>query len=240
MDKKVFAAKSVTNVRELPSTESKIIATIDANKNGLYFIRVTPAHNGHEWVAVRLGNGKEGYVRRDAAKIVELRPTVMGEKRNKLKYLIIHCTATPESREVTKEDIVRWHTAPVSKGGRGWSKVGYSRLINLKGDLILTSTYNDDEFVDNWEITNGASGINSASRHIVYAGGLEKSGKKAKDTRNEAQLITMEKYIKDFVSKHPDILIGGHNQFANKACPSFDTTVWLKSIGVADKNIYKK
>ena len=38
----------------------------------------------------------------------------------KLKYLVIHCTATAESREVSSADIRRWHTAPVSEGGRGW------------------------------------------------------------------------------------------------------------------------
>lgn len=36
-----------------------------------------------------------------------------------MKYLVIHCTATPEGREVSATDIRHWHTDPVSKGGRG-------------------------------------------------------------------------------------------------------------------------
>ena len=28
----------------------------------------------------------------------------------RLKYLVIHCTATPEGREVSAADIRRWHT----------------------------------------------------------------------------------------------------------------------------------
>ncbi len=240
MDKKVFAKSKLTNVREAPSVQSKVVDTIDANSNGLYFLRFTPAHNGFEWIAVKLKNGKEGYVRRDVAKIVDIQPTKIQPKGSKLTYIVLHCTATPEGREVTKEDIVRWHTSPVSKGGRGWKTVGYSRLINLEGDLVLLKNYNDDDVVESWEITNGASGINSLSRHIVYAGGLQKDGKKAKDTRNEAQLVTMEKYVKDFVKKHPYILVAGHNQFANKACPSFNTVEWLRSIGIEEKNIYKK
>lgn len=47
----------------------------------------------------------------------------------KLKYLVIHCTATAESREVSSADIRRWHTAPVSEGGRGWKQVGYTDLF---------------------------------------------------------------------------------------------------------------
>ena len=37
----------------------------------------------------------------------------------KLFYLVIHCTATPAGREVSAEEIRRWHTAPPNEGGRG-------------------------------------------------------------------------------------------------------------------------
>lgn len=41
-----------------------------------------------------------------------------------LRYLVIHCTATPCGREVTGAEIRRWHTSPVSQGGprleAGW------------------------------------------------------------------------------------------------------------------------
>ena len=49
----------------------------------------------------------------------------------KLKYLVIHCTATPEGREVSGAEIRAWHTNPVSKGGRGWKQVGYTDLFHL-------------------------------------------------------------------------------------------------------------
>ena len=49
----------------------------------------------------------------------------------KLKYLVIHCTATPEGREVSSADIRKWHTSPVSQGGRGWKQVGYLSLIHI-------------------------------------------------------------------------------------------------------------
>ena len=158
----------------------------------------------------------------------------------KLTYLIWHCTATPEGREVTKEDIIRWHTAPKSKGGRGWSVVGYSDFVDLDAKLINMRSYNEDNIVDSWEITNGASGMNSISRHVVYAGGLEKTGGKAKDTRTDAQKDAMKKYTLDMVKKHPNILIAGHYHFAAKACPSFDVEKWCKDIGIPAKNIYKK
>lgn len=158
----------------------------------------------------------------------------------KLQFLIIHCTATPEGREVTKEDIEKWHLSP-PPAGKGWSRVGYSDMIHLDGKIENLIPYNEDDDVEAWEITNGVKGINSISRHIVYVGGVDADNvKKAKDTRTWKQEIAMLKYVKETVAKHPDILVGGHNQFANKACPSFDVPAWCKTIGVPEKNIYKK
>jgi len=157
----------------------------------------------------------------------------------KLEYLIIHCTATPEGREVTKEDIIRWHTTPKSEGGRGWSQVGYSELIHLDGTIETLVNYDDNDIVDSWEVTNGARGMNSKSRHIVYVGGCDKN-MKAKDTRTAAQRYALEMYIKAHTTWHPNWLIAGHNHFAAKACPSFNVEEWLESIGVLEKNIYRR
>ena len=124
----------------------------------------------------------------------------------KLQYLVLHCTATPEGREVTAADIRRMHLSPVFAGG-------------------------EDANVDPWEITNGAKGYNSVSRHVVYAGGCDRS-MNPKDTRTTAQLKAMEAYVKDFHHRFPDVRIIGHNEVAAKACPSFDVQKWLKSIGI--------
>lgn len=151
----------------------------------------------------------------------------------KLKYLVIHCTATPEGRDVSAADIRRWHTAPVSAGGRGWKQVGYTDLIHTDGRVERLVANNEDANVDPWEITNGAAGYNSVSRHIVYAGGVDANNvQKAKDTRTPAQKEALKHYVLDFHRKHPTVKIVGHNQLAAKACPSFDVPQWLKSIGI--------
>lgn len=162
-----------------------------------------------------------------------------------LKYLVIHCTATPEGRDVTGADIRRMHTAPKSSGGRGWKQVGYTDVIRLDGKVERLVDNNEDCYVDPWEVTNGAKGYNSVSRHIVYAGGCDKSGK-PKDTRTAAQKAAMAKYVHDFHAKHPDVKIVGHRDLSPdlngngiiepdewlKACPSFDVAAWLKEIGI--------
>lgn len=149
-----------------------------------------------------------------------------------LKYLVIHCTATPEGREVSAADIRRWHTSPTSQGGRGWKQVGYTDLIHLDGTVERLVDNNEDMNVDTWEITNGASGYNSVSRHIVYAGGVAKDGRTAKDTRTEAQRKALESYVKEFHQRFPTVRVIGHNEIAAKDCPSFNVQKWLNEIGI--------
>lgn len=147
-----------------------------------------------------------------------------------LQYLVIHCTATPEGREVTADEIRRWHTAPPPQG-RGWQKVGYAVMIHLDGSIETLAPYNEDEWVDPWEVTNGARGYNQVSRHIVYVGGLSRDGKRSKDTRTEAQKRALRDYIKSFHKKHPKVKIVGHREInPHKACPSFDVQEFLESI----------
>lgn len=152
--------------------------------------------------------------------------------RRALKYLVLHCTATPDGREVSAADIRRWHTSPVSSGGRGWKQVGYTDLIHLDGTIERFVDNNEDAWVDDWEITNGVAGYNSISRHVVYAGGVEKDGKTPRDTRTAAQKEAMKRYVLDFHRRHPSVRIVGHCELAAKACPSFDVQAWLKEIGI--------
>ena len=85
----------------------------------------------------------------------------------KLQRLVIHCTATPEGREVSAADIRHWHCDPVGKGGRGWKQVGYTDMVHLDGKVERLVDNNEDAQVDPWEITNGAKGYNSTSRHVA-------------------------------------------------------------------------
>lgn len=156
----------------------------------------------------------------------------------KLKYLVIHCTATPEGRKVTRKDIEQWHLIE-----RGWSRVGYSDMIHLDGGLENLVPFDQDDTVDHWEVTNGAKGFNGIARHVVYVGGSSSNMEPwmnaypPKDTRTDQQLEALEIYVKYMVLRHPEIQVCGHNQLSNKACPSFDVPVWLGNIGISGKNI---
>ena len=159
----------------------------------------------------------------------------------KLKYLVLHCTATPEGRHLTKDDIIRMHTAPRHLGGRGWRRPGYSDMIYLDGRLVNLLPFDQNDQVCLWEISNGVRGLNGVSRHVVYVGGMDADYTKPQDTRTEGQKEALEIYVRYMLLRHPHLEILGHYQAPGsaKACPSFDVPEWLESIGIASKNIYR-
>lgn len=162
--------------------------------------------------------------------------------RKPFKYLIIHCSATPEGKAISAETVKQWHTGKPPQG-RGWSKVGYSDLILLDGNRHSYVKHNGDLWIDGGEVTNGVAGLNSVSRHVCYIGGMDSAGKKIKNTLTERQNIMLSSIIAEVLTYAPDVLIAGHNQFSNKGCPSFYVPAYLRNqclYKVSEKNIYKE
>ena len=56
----------------------------------------------------------------------------MKQIKRKINKIIIHCTATPEGRQIDIDDVRRWHIEE-----RGWSDVGYHFLILLDGTIQI-------------------------------------------------------------------------------------------------------
>ena len=127
----------------------------------------------------------------------------------KINKIIIHCTATPEGREHDVADIRRWHLK------RGFNDIGYHYLIHIDGTIEEGRPINKQ----------GAhcSGENKGSIGLCYVGGMSKNMKKAKDTRTQAQKDSLIKLMHELIYKYnKDMTIHGHNEYANKACPSFN------------------
>lgn len=156
----------------------------------------------------------------------------MSKKR---KYLVIHCSAEPNDRKTTGKDILRWHTDPKPKGN-GWSRPGYEAVIARDGSIEYLMEDDGDEFVDGFEVTNGARGFNSVSRHVCLIGGLTSDGKKDLEMNTEMH-DALVGYVKDKLLKEPELKIAGHYHLSHKSCPNFDVVDWCRSIGVAESNI---
>lgn len=153
-----------------------------------------------------------------------------------LDYLVLHCSLTPLSMQVTPELIRHWHMDPRPRGN-GWTRVGYSDLLQPNGELQNMVPYDEDMFVEDDEMTWGAAGHNSRSRHICIIGGMDKNGKNV-DTVTIQQKSALEAYIKRTISFHANIKIAGHCQLdPRKTCPNFNVPEFLRSINISEKHI---
>lgn len=136
--------------------------------------------------------------------------------KRKIEKLIIHCSATREGQHIDVDTIRDWHV-----NGRGWSDIGYHYVIYLDGSIHPGRPIE----------RSGAhtKGYNSTSIGICYIGGVETDGKTPKDTRTPEQKSALDGLLFDLTEQFPKATIHGHNEFANKACPSFDVQAEYKN-----------
>ena len=134
-----------------------------------------------------------------------------------IKEIIIHCSATREGRNFTAADIDQWHK------DRGYQKIGYHFVILLSGKI--------ERGRELWEVGAHAIKHNAYSIGICYIGGCD-SQMKPKDTRTPEQTVSLIKLLNELKVKYPNAKIIGHNEVANKACPSFDVREWLKTVEI--------
>lgn len=150
-----------------------------------------------------------------------------------IKEIIIHCSDTPEGRKQTVEDLRAWHKA------RGFKDIGYHYVILLDGTIA--------EGRDIEQAGAHCTGHNANSIGICYIGGaiwkdgVDSIGKPIKgadgkthlipkDTRTPAQCKALVDLCRELKRKYPAATIHGHNEFANKACPSFNVKQWKEEV----------
>lgn len=130
--------------------------------------------------------------------------------------IVIHCSATPEGRDVKFDTIKDWHVKE-----RGWSNIGYHFVVELDGTIVegrpLEST--------------GAHlrGFNKKSIGICYVGGLD-SSMKPKDTRTEKQKESLDFLALNLLDTFKGAELCGHNEYSSKSCPSFNVKEEYKEI----------
>lgn len=133
-----------------------------------------------------------------------------------INKIIIHCSATPEGKEFSVDDIRRWHLQ------RGFADIGYHFVIYLDGSVHVGRPL----------AKAGAhcKGHNAHSIGVCYIGGVATDSKTPKDTRTDAQKASLVKLITELRQQFPNASVHGHREFANKACPCFDARKEYKDL----------
>lgn len=144
--------------------------------------------------------------------------------------IVIHCSATPEGREVTAAEVRRWHLA------KKWADIGYHFFIRLDGTIEIGRPL----------AIAGAhtQGFNAHTIGICYVGGVAADGRTPKDTRTPAQKAALVHILTELKAKYPAATIKGHRDYSPdrngngriepseyiKACPSFDAVAEYRGL----------
>lgn len=152
------------------------------------------------------------------ATLTKLIPARFKKSKRTITDIIIHCSATPEGKDYTVQDIRRWHKQ------QGWSDIGYHYVIYRNGhvepgrDVDIAGAH--------------CEGHNAHSIGVCYIGGVSKDGKTAKDTRTLAQKAALLSLLTDLKAMYTNARIVGHRDYdtKGKACPSFDAKAEYKKI----------
>lgn len=131
-----------------------------------------------------------------------------------ITHLTIHCTATPEGRNNTADEIRQWDI-------QRFKQPSYHIVVELDGTAVR-------HLQDNQRGAH-TGGHNTGNIGISYVGGMSKDMKSAKDTRTEAQKVTLRRLVAEYKAKYPKIVVQGHRDWpgVSKACPSFDVKTAL-------------
>lgn len=142
----------------------------------------------------------------------------MKKSTRQIKYLVVHCSATPEGRNHTAKDIDLWHRQ------RGFDGIGYNYIIRLDGTV--------EEGRDVNKIPSHVKDYNKESIGICYIGGIDKNTLQPKDTRTPAQKEALKKLLIELKKMYPQAEILGHRDFPNvaKACPCFNAKIEYKNL----------
>lgn len=167
----------------------------------------------------------------------------MGQKYprsiNRITTLVIHCSATPNGREHTAEDIDRWHGERHKAGERGFLRyphlvghhapqlkhIGYHFILRVNGAVEVGRHFR--------EIGTHARGHNVESIATCLIG---------MDRFTLAQWVALRSHVVSLKNTLPNLTqIIGHNDVASyKTCPGFDVTQWRTgALTPLDKHLLK-
>jgi N-acetyl-anhydromuramyl-L-alanine amidase AmpD len=136
-----------------------------------------------------------------------------------IDMIVIHCSASPNGRPQTVQDIDAWHrargfkrTAPVLNPDL--TSIGYHFVIYIDGSVHTGR--------DISEVGAHAEGHNAHSIGICLIG---------TDQFTMAQWTELSWLVSNLMQQYAGVTILGHRDLPNvhKLCPGFDVATWLNS-----------
>tara|TARA_A100001015_G_C14989991_1_gene713422 strand:- start:1516 stop:1920 length:405 start_codon:yes stop_codon:yes gene_type:complete len=128
--------------------------------------------------------------------------------KSKIKYLVVHCSDTPNDKNMSASDIHKMHLS------FGWDGIGYHKVINRNGII-------ENGRPEYW-VGAHVKGINDSSLGVCLIG---------RDSFTDKQFNSLYKVLKNWKQHYPKALIEGHCKTVktHKTCPNFNVSDWCKS-----------
>ena len=125
--------------------------------------------------------------------------------KNKIKYLVIHCSDTEDNMDIGAIEIHKMHLK------FGWNGVGYHKIICRNGEI-------ENGRPEYWAGAH-ARGFNEISLGVCLIG---------KKNFTKKQFKSLEKILRIWKKKYPKTEIIGHYVISDtkKTCPNFDVKKW--------------
>lgn len=143
---------------------------------------------------------------------------------NNVKFIAIHCAATPATSDIGAAEIERWHRQ------RGFRTIGYHYVIRRDGTI--------ENGRDPTAPGAHERKINKVSLAVCLVGGSPPAGSPefkrglGENNYTPAQWASLEAIVRKLKREHPAAEVIGHRDVPGvaKACPSFDVKKWWASL----------
>jgi len=129
-----------------------------------------------------------------------------------LKSIIIHCSATKPSQNITVDTIRKWHVED-----NNWSDIGYHYVIERSGEVMNGRPVQ--------RAGAHAKGYNSDSIGVCMVGGIDENGRPDSNFTRQ-QWSGLDLLVQSLAQKYGIREVFGHREVSDKACPSFDARSW--------------
>ncbi len=139
-----------------------------------------------------------------------------------IKYLVVHCSDTPNDRETTAEEVHRWHSDKPPKGN-GWDGIGYHAVIKRSG-LVEKGR------PEYWQGSH-VRGKNHVSLGVCLIG---------RDEFTDEQFNSLHKLLDEWLEKYPEANVVSHYEVDNKkTCPNYDAAALYADYSSIKKELEK-
>ncbi len=128
---------------------------------------------------------------------------------NKVSLLVVHCSDTKDSLNLSAIDIHKMHL------GFGWDGIGYHKIVKRSGKI-------ENGRPEYW-VGAHVKGKNKFSLGVCLIG---------REKFTEKQFTSLEKILRRWKISYPNARIVGHKDTGDtkKTCPNFDVITWSQNI----------